>query len=123
MPPVAGVSVRTARTAGADGVQAGPSKGARAAIPARINRLLLFIKSVDNIGPVLSHGAPRIVSVPKAVLIPAVLVLCVLGSYTLNSIMENVYATLLVASVMLGLWKHQRAQVRMVLPPELEVEF
>ena len=60
---------------------------------------------------------------PKAVLIPAVLVLCVIGTYTLNSIMENVYATLLVASVMLGLWKHQRAQVRMVLPPELEVEF
>ena len=55
--------------------------------------------------------------------IPAVLVLCVIGTYTLNSIMENVYATLLVASVMLGLWKHQRAQVRMALPPELEVEF
>src|ERR1700730_7362158 len=40
-------------TDGADDVQAGPRKDVRAAIPARINRLLLFIKSVDNIRPVL----------------------------------------------------------------------
>jgi len=123
----------------------------------------------------------RIVSVPKAVLIPVVLVLCVIGAYALNNIMENVYVLLLfglvgyvlvkfgfplaplilgvilgdqievnliraimtdadpwlfltrpisgtlialsVASVILALWQHQRAQARMALPPEQEVEF
>ncbi len=37
----------------------------------------------------------RIVSVPKAVLIPVVLVLCVIGAYALNNIMENVYVLLI----------------------------
>ncbi|HEX4994778.1 MAG TPA: tripartite tricarboxylate transporter permease [Methylomirabilota bacterium] len=37
----------------------------------------------------------HIVSVPKAVLIPVVLVLCVIGAYALNNIMENVYVLLL----------------------------
>jgi putative tricarboxylic transport membrane protein len=37
----------------------------------------------------------RIVSVPKAVLIPVVLVLCVVGAYALNNIMDNVYVLLL----------------------------
>jgi len=123
----------------------------------------------------------RIVSVPKAVLIPVVLVLCVIGAYALNNIMENVYVLLLfglvryvlvkfgfplaplilgvilgdqievnliraimtdadpwlfltrpisgtlialsVASVILALWQHHRAQARMAPPPEQEVEF
>src|SRR6266511_4325517 len=37
----------------------------------------------------------RVVSVPKAVLIPVVLVLCVIGAYALNNIIENVYVLLL----------------------------
>jgi putative tricarboxylic transport membrane protein len=37
----------------------------------------------------------RIVQVPKAVLIPNVLVLCVIGAYALNNTMDNVYALLL----------------------------
>jgi putative tricarboxylic transport membrane protein len=37
----------------------------------------------------------RIVRVPKAVLIPQVLVLCVIGAYALNNVMDNVYALLL----------------------------
>jgi putative tricarboxylic transport membrane protein len=37
----------------------------------------------------------RIVSVPKTVLIPVVLVLCVIGAYALNNIMDNVYVLLL----------------------------
>jgi putative tricarboxylic transport membrane protein len=37
----------------------------------------------------------RVVSVPKAVLIPVVLVLCVVGAYALNNIIENVYVLLL----------------------------
>ena len=123
----------------------------------------------------------RIVSVPKAVLIPVVLVLCVVGAYALNNIMENVYVLLLfgllgyvcvklgfplaplilgvilgdqievnlvraimtdanpwlfltrpisgtlialsVASVLLALWQHQRAQARLAPPSEQEVEF
>ena len=123
----------------------------------------------------------RIVSVPKAVLIPVVLVLCVVGAYALNNIMENVYVLLLfgllgyalvkfgfplapfilgvilgdqievnlvraimtdanpwlfltrpisgtlialsVASVILALWQHHRAQARLARPPEQEVEF
>jgi putative tricarboxylic transport membrane protein len=37
----------------------------------------------------------RIVRVPKSILIPQVLVLCVIGAYALNNIMTNVYALLL----------------------------
>jgi putative tricarboxylic transport membrane protein len=37
----------------------------------------------------------RIVRVPKAVLIPQILVLCVIGAYALNNVMSNVYALLL----------------------------
>ncbi|MGH7356927.1 MAG: tripartite tricarboxylate transporter permease, partial [Candidatus Rokuibacteriota bacterium] len=37
----------------------------------------------------------RVVRVPKAMLIPVVLVLCVIGAYALNNVMENVYALLL----------------------------
>jgi putative tricarboxylic transport membrane protein len=37
----------------------------------------------------------KIVRVPKAVLIPQVLVLCVIGAYALNNVMDNVYALLL----------------------------
>jgi putative tricarboxylic transport membrane protein len=37
----------------------------------------------------------RIVRVPKAVLIPQILVLCVIGAYALNNVMANVYALLL----------------------------
>ncbi len=37
----------------------------------------------------------RIVQVPKAVLIPQILVLCVIGAYALNNVMSNVYALLL----------------------------
>jgi putative tricarboxylic transport membrane protein len=37
----------------------------------------------------------HIVSVPKPVLIPVVLVLCVIGAYALNNIIENVYVLLL----------------------------
>ncbi len=37
----------------------------------------------------------RIVRVPKAVLIPQILVLCVIGAYALNNVMGNVYALLL----------------------------
>src|SRR6266542_4084244 len=123
----------------------------------------------------------RIVTVPKAVLIPVVLVLCVIGAYALNNIIENVYVFLLfgvlgyalvkagfplaplilgvilgdqievnlvraimtdsnpwlfltrpisgtlialsVASVILALWQHHRAQARMAQLPEQDVEF
>ena len=123
----------------------------------------------------------RVVSVPKAVLIPVVLVLCVIGAYALNNIIENVYVLLLfgvlgyalvklgfplaplilgvilgdqievnlvraimtdsnpwlfltrpisgtlialsVASVILALWQHHRAQARMAQLPEQDVEF
>ncbi len=37
----------------------------------------------------------RIVTVPKAVLVPVVLVLCVIGAYALNNIIENVWVLLL----------------------------
>jgi putative tricarboxylic transport membrane protein len=37
----------------------------------------------------------RVVRVPKAVLVPNVLVLCVIGAYALNNVMANVYALLL----------------------------
>ena len=37
----------------------------------------------------------KIVRVPKAVLIPQVLLLCVIGAYALNNVMDNVYALLL----------------------------
>jgi putative tricarboxylic transport membrane protein len=37
----------------------------------------------------------RIVRVPKSVLIPQILVLCVIGAYALNNVMANVYALLL----------------------------
>ncbi len=40
----------------------------------------------------------RIVRVPKAVLIPQILVLCVIGAYALNNVMANVYALLLFGS-------------------------
>ncbi|MBI3636843.1 MAG: tripartite tricarboxylate transporter permease, partial [Candidatus Rokubacteria bacterium] len=37
----------------------------------------------------------RIVRVPKAILIPNILVLCLIGAYALNNVMSNVYALLL----------------------------
>jgi putative tricarboxylic transport membrane protein len=37
----------------------------------------------------------KIVQVPKAVLIPQILLLCVIGAYALNNVMDNVYALLL----------------------------
>jgi putative tricarboxylic transport membrane protein len=43
----------------------------------------------------LAHVYLRIVRVPKAVLIPQILVLCVIGAYALNNVMSNVYALLL----------------------------
>jgi putative tricarboxylic transport membrane protein len=47
----------------------------------------------------------KIVRVPKAVLIPQVLVLCVIGAYALNNVMDNVYALLLFGVVGYGLVK------------------
>jgi len=43
----------------------------------------------------LSRVYLRIVQVPRAVLVPNILVLCVIGAYALNNVMENVYALLL----------------------------
>jgi putative tricarboxylic transport membrane protein len=37
----------------------------------------------------------RIVQVPKAILVPVIFVLCVIGAYALNNTMDNVYALLL----------------------------
>ena len=37
----------------------------------------------------------RIISIPKSILIPVVLVLCVIGAYALNNIMDDVYVLLL----------------------------
>jgi len=37
----------------------------------------------------------RIITIPKAILIPVVLVLCVIGAYALNNIMDDVYVLLL----------------------------
>jgi putative tricarboxylic transport membrane protein len=37
----------------------------------------------------------KIVRVPKSILIPNILVLCVIGAYALNNVMANVYALLL----------------------------
>jgi putative tricarboxylic transport membrane protein len=123
----------------------------------------------------------RVVTVPSAVLIPVVLVLCVIGAYALNNIIENVWVLLIfgvfgyamvklgfplaplilgvilgdqievnlvraimtdpdpwlfltrpisgallglsVASVILAVWQHRRAQARMAPPAEPEVEF
>jgi len=47
----------------------------------------------------------RIVRVPKSTLIPIVLVLCVIGAYALNNVMENVYTLLLFGIVGYGLIK------------------
>jgi putative tricarboxylic transport membrane protein len=47
----------------------------------------------------------KIVRVPKAVLFPQVLVLCVIGAYALNNVMENVYALLLFGVLGYGLVK------------------
>jgi putative tricarboxylic transport membrane protein len=123
----------------------------------------------------------RVVTVPKAALIPVVLVLCVIGAYALNNIIENVWVlfifglvgyglvklgfplaplilgvilgdqieinlvraimtdanpwlfltrpisgtliALSVASVVLALWQHRRAQARLAQPEPQEVEF
>jgi len=43
----------------------------------------------------LAHVYLRIVQVSKAILIPLILVLCVIGAYALNNTMDNVYALLL----------------------------
>ncbi len=43
----------------------------------------------------LSRVYLRIVRVPKSILVPNILVLCVIGAYALNNVMENVYALLL----------------------------
>ncbi len=43
----------------------------------------------------LARAYLRILLVPRAVLVPIILVLCVIGSYALNNTMENVYALLL----------------------------
>jgi putative tricarboxylic transport membrane protein len=43
----------------------------------------------------LARAYLRVVQVPKSMLIPVVLVLCVIGAYALNNIMANVYALLL----------------------------
>jgi putative tricarboxylic transport membrane protein len=37
----------------------------------------------------------KIVRVPKAILIPQILLLCVIGAYALNNVMDNVYALLI----------------------------
>jgi putative tricarboxylic transport membrane protein len=37
----------------------------------------------------------RIVRVPKAILVPQILVLCTIGAYALNNTIDNVYALLL----------------------------
>jgi putative tricarboxylic transport membrane protein len=37
----------------------------------------------------------RIVQVPRSILVPIVLVLCVIGAYALNNTVENVYALLI----------------------------
>jgi putative tricarboxylic transport membrane protein len=47
----------------------------------------------------------RVVQVPKAMLIPVILVLCVIGAYALNNVMENVYALLLFGVLGYGLVK------------------
>jgi putative tricarboxylic transport membrane protein len=47
----------------------------------------------------------RIVRVPKAILFPQILVLCVIGAYALNNVMDNVYALLLFGVVGYGLVK------------------
>jgi putative tricarboxylic transport membrane protein len=47
----------------------------------------------------------RIVRVPKSVLIPVVLVLCVVGAYALNNTMDNVWALLLFGGVGYGMVK------------------
>jgi putative tricarboxylic transport membrane protein len=47
----------------------------------------------------------RIVRVPKSVLIPVVLVLCVIGAYALNNTMDNVWALLLFGGVGYGMVK------------------
>jgi putative tricarboxylic transport membrane protein len=44
---------------------------------------------------VLARFYLKIVRVPKAILIPQILVLCVIGAYALNNTIENVYALLL----------------------------
>ena len=47
----------------------------------------------------------KIVRVPKAILIPQILVLCVIGAYALNNVMDNVYALLLFGVLGYGLVK------------------
>jgi len=42
-----------------------------------------------------THVYLRVVLVPRAILIPVILVLCVIGAYALNNTMDNVYALLL----------------------------
>ena len=43
----------------------------------------------------LAHVYLKIVRVPKAILIPQILLLCVIGAYALNNVMDNVYALLI----------------------------
>ncbi|HEU4369220.1 MAG TPA: tripartite tricarboxylate transporter permease [Methylomirabilota bacterium] len=47
----------------------------------------------------------RVVRVPKSMLTPIILVLCVIGAYALNNVMENVYALLLFGVVGYGMVK------------------
>ncbi|HXG04908.1 MAG TPA: tripartite tricarboxylate transporter permease [Candidatus Binatia bacterium] len=54
---------------------------------------------------VLARVYLRVVQVPRSVLIPIILVLCVIGAYALNNIMENVYALLLFGLLGYGLVK------------------
>jgi putative tricarboxylic transport membrane protein len=44
---------------------------------------------------VMARAYLKVVRVPKAVLVPNVLVLCVIGAYALNNVMANVYALLI----------------------------
>jgi putative tricarboxylic transport membrane protein len=44
---------------------------------------------------ILARAYLRVVQVPKAILIPNILVLCVIGAFALNNVMDNVYVLLL----------------------------
>jgi putative tricarboxylic transport membrane protein len=56
----------------------------------------------------------KIVRVPKAILFPQILVLCVIGAYALNNTIENVYALLL-----FGVFGYLFVKIRFPLAPLL----
>jgi putative tricarboxylic transport membrane protein len=64
---------------------------------------------------ILARFYLKIVRVPKAILIPQILVLCVIGAYALNNTIDNVYALLLFGVLGYGLVKFRLPLAPLIL--------